>query len=69
VHELVIFNASSTPDGGTIISYAWNFGDGTPVIVETDPITTHVYASVGNYTVTLNVTDSARASSNLQAEN
>jgi len=57
--ETVTFNASaSTPDGGTIISYAWNFGDGTPVIVETDPITTHVYASVGNYTVTLNVTDS-----------
>ena len=57
--ETVTFDAStSTPDGGTIISYAWNFGDGTPIIVETDPITTHVYASVGNYTVTLNVTDS-----------
>jgi len=57
--ETVTFNASaSTPDGGTIISYAWNFGDETPVIVETNPITTHVYASVGNYTVTLNVTDS-----------
>jgi len=56
--ETVTFDAStSTPDGGTIISYAWNFGDGTPIIVETDPITTHVYASVGNYTVTLNVTD------------
>jgi len=56
--ETVTFNASaSTPDGGTIISYAWNFGDGTPV--QTDqPIITHVYASVGNYTVTLNVTDS-----------
>jgi len=57
--ETVTFDASaSTPDGGIIISYAWNFGDGTPVIVETNPITTHVYASVGNYTVTLNVTDS-----------
>jgi PKD repeat protein len=57
--ETVTFDASaSTPDGGTIISYAWNFGDGTPIVVETDPITTHVYASVGNYTVTLNVTDS-----------
>ena len=57
--ETVTFDASaSTPDGGTIISYAWNFGDGTPIIVETNPITTHVYPSVGNYTVTLNVTDS-----------
>jgi PKD repeat protein len=59
IGETVTFDASaSTPDGGTIISYAWNFGDGTPIVVETDPITTHVYAAVGNYTVTLNVTDS-----------
>ena len=58
-YENVTFDAStSTPDGGTIISYAWNFGDGTPIIVETGPITTHYYTAVGNYTVTLNVTDS-----------
>ena len=57
--ETVTFDASlSTPDGGTIISYAWDFGDGTPIVVKTDPNTTHVYAAVGNYTVTLNVTDS-----------
>jgi len=28
------------------------------MVVETDPVTTHVYAAAGNYTVTLNVTDS-----------
>jgi len=58
-YENVTFDAStSTPDGGTIISYAWDFGDGTPTVVETDPITTHYYTATGNYTVTLNVTDS-----------
>ncbi|MDH7607626.1 MAG: PKD domain-containing protein [Candidatus Bathyarchaeota archaeon] len=57
--ETVTFDASvSTPDGGTIVSYAWNFGDGTPIVEENDPITTHVYAAAGDYTVTLNVTDS-----------
>ncbi|MEM3627876.1 MAG: PKD domain-containing protein [Candidatus Bathyarchaeia archaeon] len=57
--ETVTFNASiSSPDGGVIISYAWDFGDGTPMIEENDPIVTHVYAIAGDYLVTLNVTDS-----------
>jgi len=46
------------PDGGTIVSYAWDFGDGTPLVTEGDPVTTHVYTAAGTYTVTLNVTDS-----------
>jgi PKD repeat protein len=50
--------SSSTPDGGTLVSYTWNFGDGTPLVTEYDPITTHVYTSSGDFTVTLNVTDS-----------
>jgi len=57
--ETVTFNASSsTPDGGTIISYTWNFGDGTPIVQTDQPIITHVYAETGDYLVTLNVTDS-----------
>ncbi|MEM3361440.1 MAG: PKD domain-containing protein [Candidatus Bathyarchaeia archaeon] len=57
--ETVTFDASaSTPDGGVIISYAWDFGDGTPIIEENDPEITHVYTTAGEYTVTLNVTDS-----------
>ncbi|MFH1296437.1 MAG: PKD domain-containing protein [Bacteroidota bacterium] len=40
----------------SIVAWAWNFGDGTPLI--TDPITTqHLYASPGTYTVTLTVID------------
>jgi len=54
--ETVTFNASlSTPDGGTIISYEWNFGDGTPNA--TGMITTHNYTDDGTYTVILTVTD------------
>jgi PKD repeat protein len=52
----VTFNASaSTPDGGTIVSYEWDFGDSQHV---SGKIVTHSYTSAGNYLVTLNVTDS-----------
>jgi len=58
VGETVTFDATlSTPDGGTIVSYMWDFGDGTPVVSETDPITIHKYTMAGTYNVTLTVTD------------
>ena len=57
VNDTVTFDASeSTANGGEIVSYEWDFGDGT-TITETDPITTHAYTAVGTYLVTLNVTD------------
>ena len=57
-NETVIFNASaSTPDGGIIISYKWNFGDGNTTTKD-DPIITHAYFTFGNYTVTLTIVDS-----------
>jgi len=56
-HETITFNASmSNPNGGTIISYEWNFGDGNVTTV-TDPIVSHYYTTLGDYIVTLNVTD------------
>jgi len=59
VGETVTFNASSSsPNGGSIITYSWNFGDGTLPVNTSNPLTTHVYSSVGNYTVTLTVIDS-----------
>ncbi|MCJ7422873.1 PKD domain-containing protein [Candidatus Bathyarchaeota archaeon] len=48
--------SSSTPNGGTLIEYKWNFGDGN-VTTTANPITTHVYASDGTYNVTLTVRD------------
>jgi PKD repeat protein len=53
----VSFNgsASSDPDG-SIASYTWSFGDGTPIGAGATP--THIFAATGNYTVTLTITDS-----------
>jgi PKD repeat protein len=45
---------SSDPDG-SIVSYAWDFGDGS---TGNGPAPSHVYAAGGAFTVTLTVTDS-----------
>ena len=45
---------SSDPDG-TIVAYAWDFGDGTALGMGVTP--THTYGAAGTYTVTLTVTD------------
>jgi hypothetical protein len=50
--------ASTVPNGRTIASYAWNFGDGSPVVSSLSPTTPHVFAASGNFTVRLTVTDS-----------
>ncbi len=53
-----VFNASISYDpDGTLVSYLWNFGDGTPEIEENDPVITHIYENPDNYTVTLTVSD------------
>jgi chitodextrinase len=46
-------SASSDPDG-TIVSYAWTFGDGT---TGSGPSTTHIYTAAGTYQARLTVTD------------
>jgi len=57
VNLVTTFNASKSYDrDGFIVSYKWDFGDGT-IVTESDPIRTHVYTKAGNVTVTLTVTD------------
>ncbi len=59
VGTTITFDASaSTPNGGTLTSYTWNFDDGTSEVTESDPVTTHVYAFNGTFNVTLTVFDS-----------
>jgi len=48
------FTDQSTDTDGTIVTRAWDFGDGT-TSAETNP--THTYVRAGTYTVTLTVTD------------
>jgi len=53
--ENVTFDASDSYDpDGTIVSYEWDFGDGT---IGTGMVTTHSYDVEGSYTITLQVTD------------
>ncbi len=52
----VSFDASGSSDNVAIVSYEWDFGDGTTGTGET---TTHIYTDPGTYTVTLTVRDAA----------
>lgn len=55
----VNFSNSSTDSGGTLSSYAWNFGDGS---TSTSASPSHTYTVAGTYTVSLTVTDNTGAS-------
>ena len=62
----VSFNDLSTPGSGTITSWLWNFGDG---VTSTLPNPTHTYTASGNYTVSLNITNSFGCTKNFPQAN
>jgi len=55
VGEWIQFDASSSADSdGNIVSYAWNFGDGSS---GSGPYIWHRFSAAGTYTIALTVTD------------
>jgi PKD repeat protein len=55
VKVTITFDASHSYDkDGTIVSYKWDFGDGTTA---TGMVVSHTFTAFGNYRVTLTVTD------------
>jgi len=63
VGETVTFDASgSTDSDGSIVSYDWDFGDGSGGSGE---VTTHTYSDAGDYTVSVTVTDDDGATDTL----
>ena len=54
VGSAVYFTSTSTTNGGPIVNWTWDFGDGGTGSGQT---ATHIYSNPGTYTVTLIVTD------------
>jgi len=52
----LIFTATSQ-NLSNIVSYSWNFGDGSPTIIRGVPTVSHTYTVAGNFVVTLTTTD------------
>ena len=62
--EVIHFNASGSYDpDGSIVSYFWDFGDGTNATGVS--VVEHAYADAGDYNVTLTVTDDDGAFSSM----
>lgn len=57
IGDVITFNAGASEDpDGTIVTYAWNFGD--QATIEKDvPTVTHSYSTASDYIVTLTVID------------
>jgi len=53
--DCLFSDLSSDAAPGTIASWSWNFGDGTPAVADQNP--SHRYGAEGQYDVTLTVTD------------
>ena len=59
--QALTFNGSSSTAGRpdrSIVGFAWDFGDGTPIVAGGASSVNHVYNRYGSFTATLTVTDS-----------
>ena len=53
----VAFDGSRSSDNGLIVSYGFDFGDDSPVLISFSPTARHAYAEAGTFIVTLTVED------------
>jgi PKD repeat protein len=64
VGQAMTFNGSASADpGGSIASYTWSWGDGTPNTTSAAATAQHTFATSGQHLVTLSVIDNDGASS------
>ncbi len=54
----VSFNATTSTSADPIVSYRWDFGDGSAPVTTSSATKSHTFTTAGNYTVTLTVKDS-----------
>ncbi|MGQ9587657.1 MAG: PKD domain-containing protein [Thermoplasmata archaeon] len=62
VDTTITLDASASTDNVGIVAYMWEFDDGGPVVLYGE-VVDYLFTTVGNYTVTLTVTDGAGHSS------
>jgi PKD repeat protein len=58
-NDSILFIDSSTDDDGSIVTWAWDFGDGNTSVAQNP---SHSFQNPGTYTVSLTVTDNGGAS-------
>lgn len=58
-NKVTLSSAASSDEDGTIVSYFWDLGDGSSSTLETPE---HSYPNIGEFTITLTVTDNEGAS-------
>jgi len=59
--DTVAFAATLAPAATGPLSFAWDFGDGTPTVTTSEPYTAHLFPDDGAFTVSLVITDAAGA--------
>src|ERR671922_596479 len=67
--DAVSFNATWSTSTVSIVSYTWDFGDGSPLVKTTSPTTGHLYSGIpAKWMVTLTVQDSAGLSDTISQQ-
>ncbi|MGB7980662.1 MAG: LamG-like jellyroll fold domain-containing protein [Candidatus Nanopelagicales bacterium] len=66
--KVSVDGSESRDSDGSVASYAWEFGDGSPAVTGAEVKVDHTYAEAGTYTITLVVTDDEGAVSEAVAK-